>query len=361
LNILLKSFFFYKGVKFEKLLTAIVDIDDIKKFSPRQRFIDLLIEILLNSASHFVKKDVARGSSSFTAGFNINLTSSEVLELPDDNFKERIITFAMNSLKSFVNILKNLIINYKKLVVLSLNYNTQNPSNNLVPSSINLTQINFNNVLGNNIVYSNNKGININNITENFDYLITSKENINLVPTGQNSLNLKTCIYYIKRLLFLLSVYLNTYQGNNKKCFEFFLNVLEIFYELKNILFFKISVAVSLVNFIFSIKDLIIQCGEEAIIKIIFLILNIGWPNYENEIQKTFTESFNMKFKKFDMERIRISDKFMKREYLNLLTDTCCLYFVEKTNQGKTLFNVFNSIFKGKDMREIIFLDLIKW
>jgi hypothetical protein len=238
--------------------------------------------------------------------------------------------------------------------------------NNLVPTTIGVTQINFNNVLGNSIIYSNNKGININNITETFDYLITSKDTINIAPTGQNNINLKTCIYYIKRLLVLLSTYLNTYTQNNsvertKRSFDFILNVLELFYDLKGALYFKISLAISILNFIFSIKDLITQCGEEAVIKVIFLILNIGWPNYENEILKVFTENFNVKFRKFDLERIRISDKFMKREYVNLLADSCCLYFVEKSIQGKTLFNAFNSIFKGKDMRELIFLELVKW
>jgi hypothetical protein len=364
LNTLLKTFFFYKGVRFEKLLTAIIEIDDIKKYSNRQRFIDLLIEILLNSASHFVKRE-HKGNISFTSGFAVGSPTNEVIELSDESYKERIILFSLNSLKSFIGILKNLITNYKKLVVLSLNFNSGTP--NLVPASITVTQINFTNVLGNNIIYSNNKGININNITESFDYLITSKDTINIAPTGQNSLNLKTCIYYIKRLLFLLSTYMNTYISTNsgnekaKKSLEFVTNVLETFYELKGILYFKISLAISILNFIFSIKDLLVQCGEETVIKIIFLILNIGWPNYENEILKTFTESFNIKLRKFELERIRISDKFMKREYVNLLSDTCCLYFVEKSSQGKTLFNAFNSIFKGKEMREVNFLELVKW
>jgi hypothetical protein len=316
-----------------------------------------------------------RTSNASFSSLNVTLYSSEVIELTDDICKERIIAFCLNSLKSFVGILKTQVLNYKKLVVLALNHNTNNPNQNLVPSSIALTQINFNTLLGNNIIYSSLKSININNVTETFDYLITSRDNINIVTNNQ-SLNLKTCIYYIKRLFFLLNVYLTTYiipnftsnafnvsqNEKTKKSLEFILNVLDLFYEIRNILYFKISLAISMLTFIYSIKDLIIQCGEEAIIKIIFIILNIGWPNYEQDIQKTFTESFNMKFRKFELERIRISsDKFLKREYVNLIADTNCLYFVEKSTQSKTLFNVFNTIFKGKEMREIVFLDLVKW
>jgi hypothetical protein len=51
----------------------------------------------------------------------------------------------------------------------------------------------------------------------------------------------------------------------------------------------------------------------------------------------------------------------MKRDYVNMLSDTLCFYLVEKSIHGKTLFNVFNIIFKGKNMRELLFLDLVKW
>jgi hypothetical protein len=134
-----------------------------------------------------------------------------------------------------------------------------------------------------------------------------------------------------------------------------------MFYDMRNYLYYKTSLAISILNFIYSVKELIIGCGEEMIIKIIFLILNIGWPGNENEHLKIFTEHFNSKFRKFDCEKIRIVDKFMKREYVNLLSDICCIYFVEKSTQEKILLSVFNALFKGKDMRESLFLDLIKW
>ena len=93
------------------------------------------------------------------------------------------------------------------------------------------------------------------------------------------------------------------------------------------------------------------------------LIDYIIYTNIEiaNNQFKELLNQINFKFKKFENEKIRIIDKYMKREYINVLSDVCCVYFVEKSTQEKLLISVFNSLFKGKDMRETIFLDMIKW
>jgi hypothetical protein len=341
LNILLKNMFFYKSIKFEKLINVVIEIDDIKKYGGRQRFIDMIIEILINSSSHLNKPKQHLGD---------NL----VIDVNDDTLRDRIIVFTINSIKSFINILKNLIINYRKLVIVSTNFNQEGKNcvgtSQSIPNSI---QLNYTS----GIIYNNNKSININNITEHFEFNIGTNNIVNI--QSNNSISFKYSIYYLKRFLYLLSIYLTTCQ--TKKLNEYIIMVVDIFYEIRNFLYYKTSLAISMLNFIYSVKELIINCGEEIIIKIIFLILNVGWPGNENEYLKVFTEHFNIKFKKFDSEKIRIIDKFMKREYVNLLADICCIYFVEKSNQEKILLSVFNALFKGKDMRESVFLDLIKW
>jgi hypothetical protein len=67
-------------------------------------------------------------------------------------------------------------------------------------------------------------------------------------------------------------------------------------------------------------------------------------------------------------------EKQLKREYVNMLADICCFYFIEKSSQGKTIWNIINNIFKSSSsnpvfnmrtpisqIREIIFLDHCKW
>jgi len=452
----LKTTFFFKGLKLEKLLHTIIGINDIKKYSIRKRFIDLITEILTNSTFHLnVNKDINKDGGSLSNLNNINLISNASnsatnftssssnfninsnlpnfnlpsIEISDESLKEKIINFSINSLKSFQVMIKNMITNYKKIV---MNYlNLQNSAQsckselkhtatlkekdpNLVTSEIFTQSMTMNtnnpNMNPNNTNAILNLNIHINNITENFVENSQILTNLN----SQNSLsnvNLKLTVYYLKRILNLIAVYLSSinvqnnnfvnnnknlsgfygyntnfinfnnftnfnfsscfnnlnnnnnlinfnqnfsnyanftnYLNNQKKLNEGITALIEILTEMRSFCFFKLSIAVVILNFIISIKEIIISSGEENVIKMIFLILNIGYPNYEGEILKLFTENFNYKFKKFEIEKIRPGEKFMKREYVNLLSDTSLLYFIENSQHGRILMNILNLIFRN--------------
>lgn len=332
---------------------------------------DLIIDILVNSAYHFSKKS------------ELLTKTNEILEFIDDNIKEKILHFSINSLKSFVNIFKSLIINYKKALNATFSSNTSPNGAQAMPNPGVLS----NNTSGTNIGSSGlpRNTIQFNNINEALDSLNNGSQNSN--NHGQLNIPVRTLAYYIKRFLYMITTYLNTYHNSskdnpsgtaptntfsqnssysyiaekNKKLIDVTLSLSELMFEMRSLTFFKLSFAVSILNTIFSIREIIYLTGEDPMIKMIFFILNIGWPDYENEISKIFSENFNMKFKKFESEKVRSNEKPMKRDYVSMLGDICCLFLVEKSAFGKNLLNVFNLIFKGRNMREIIFLDMIKW
>ena len=130
----LKTTFFYKGLKLEKLLNTILGIDDIKKYSIRKRFIDLIIEILTNSTFHLISSAINTTSSSVSYFSNYTpispnnsqrelagIYNQPAIEVLDDSLKDRILTFSIFSLKSFSLMIKSMITNYKKIVMIYLN------------------------------------------------------------------------------------------------------------------------------------------------------------------------------------------------------------------------------------------------
>lgn len=394
LAIHLRTTFFFKGIKIEKLIQTIVCIDDIKKYATRKKFIDLLIEILVNTTYHLNNNylmGTSTGNFYSTDGSNFtnqNLISNNQkissqnclnnIEITDENLKEKILNFSMSSLKSFINIMKSMVNTYKKQSISML-------PNNFINTKQQMDSLSF------------ISSVNINLITEIIDSTSSGKEK-------EVYITFKMVVNYIKKILNLISIYFssipetteeklnlfgiknlnNFYSGNlkdtnltnnlyinngmpNKKINEYITCLLDILYDMKNLICFNQSLANSIFYLLLSIKDFLTQSGEENILKIIYLSLNIGWPIYENEILKLFSE-YNFKVKKFDLEKVKPAEKYMKREYTNLLADMVCVYFIEKSCHGRVLINIFNSLFKNINskgsstfMRENIFLDLSKW
>lgn len=386
LSIHLNTTYFFKGLKLERLLNVIVELDDIKKYATRKRFIDLIIEILINCSFHLnggsLSKDSSSGFNSLNIGSNTKenkVVQETIIEINDEFLKEKILNFSINGIKSFMNIIKSMMNTYRKIVTSSITPQINSNKN----STTSLEQC--------------TSSISINIVTENMDIYQTNNQ------TNTN-VNFKIVVYYIKKFLNLISIYLSTFQdsienlnvlinqknifnyysGNNinlinspnqsanKKLSELINTLIEILFDMRNLVLFKSSIAVSILFMIMNNKELFIQSGEDNIIKIIYLVLNIGWPNYENEISKYFTECFNIKNKKFENEKIRPQEKPIIKEYINFLADIVCLYFIEKSSQGRLLLNILNSIFKNNifnnnqrsnssTIRENIFLDLSKW
>jgi hypothetical protein len=396
LAIHLKTTFFFKGIKIEKLIQTIVGIDDIKKYATRKKFIDLLIEILVNTTYHLNNNSLIgniSSSSNFysTDGSNFsnpNLISNnqkissqtnlDNIEISDDTLKEKILNFSISSLKSFINIMRSMINTYKKQSFAML-------PNNLVNTKQQMDNMNF------------VSSVNINLITEIIDNTSSGKEK-------EVYITFKMVVNYIKKILNLISIYFsslpdageekfsllgiknlnNFYMGNlkeststnsmffntgiaNKKMNEYVNTLIDILYDMRSLIYYNQSLANSIFYLLLSIKDFLTLSGEDNILKIIYLSLNIGWPTYENEILKLFSE-YNFKVKKFESEKLKPPEKYMKREYTNLLADIVCVYFIEKSSHGRVLMNIFNSLFKNINskgsisfMRENIFLDLCKW
>jgi len=146
-----------------------------------------------------------------------------------------------------------------------------------------------------------------------------------------------------------------------KNMSNFYSNYLEALFDLTNLAYFKPSIAISILYTLFSLKEVISKFGDELILKTIFLVLNLGWSQYETEIYKVFNENFNLKFRKFDYEKIRSFETPLKREFINFLSDIVIYNLVDKISNGQNILSTFNSIMKNKTSRESIFLDICRW
>ena len=302
--------------------------------------IEIIIEILFNISFISNKKQVSNESKS----------PNEYIEISEENLKEKIINFCLNSLKSFINIFKTLI-NKKNI--------PENNRSNIVKSS---------------------------NSNDNLSQFLQSKSDL-----SQNY-NIKTIISYIKKFLSLLSVYFISIPAGTekdkekiKKYSDFAIIIIDMIYDMKTILKLKPSLITSVLYFIIKTKTAFMTFGNETSIKVIFLCLSIGWPNYENDLYKYFCENFNVKLKKFNETVTNSQVEFKKggnndassnytsnvnktekinehkKEYINFLADVACWYYFEHFYATKVVLKILGNVFKSKNGREKIFIDLIKW
>lgn len=353
MNYFLKNFYFYKSIRIERFLNSILHIGDIEKYLNRNRMIEIIIEVLFNisfiSGKKFVNLD-----SKFVNEF--------LFEITEDNLKEKIIQFCLNSLKSFINIFKQIL---NKKVTQETTYGTRSM---ITPSP---------------------RTLNASMIQDNPSLYTLSRSDI-----SQN-MNLKTVTTYIKNFLSLLSVYfLAIPQGAEKdkeklrKYSDFSNILLDMIYDMKIILKLKPSLITAILYFIIKTKGVFLTLNQEVIVKYIFLVLSLGWPYYENEIHKYFCENFNVKLKKFNeqpipnpsielkrgsgssdfssgasfssiINNVKINDN--KKEYIYFLADVAALYYFEHFQSTKTILKIFTNVFRQRSGREKIFVDMIKW
>ena len=309
--------------------------------------IEIIIEVLFNISFITNKKHI-----------NLeNTISNECLfELTEDNLKEKIILFCLNCLKSFINIFKSLM---NKKVVSEQNTKTQN---------------NFNTKL----IGSNNV------ISDSMSYLMMTRSEVN------QNFNIKAIVTYIKSFLSLLSVYFISIPIDSdkdkeklKKFNEYANMFIEIVYEMKMIMKIKSSIITSILYFLIKTKTVFLKLGNEMVVKAIFLLLGIGWPQYENEILKYFSENFNVKLKKFHESNQPLMDKRgnlydlsssssasviqtvkmneHKKEFISYLSDVASWYYLEHFSSNKIVLKILSNVFRTKNGREKIFTDLIKW
>jgi hypothetical protein len=347
LNYFLKNFYFYKSIKIEKFLISILQIGDIEKYLNRNRMIEIIIEVLFNISFITNKKHI-----------NLeNTISNECLfELTEDNLKEKIILFCLNCLKSFINIFKTLI---NRKIVPEQNTKSQNNVNTKIT--------------GSNAV-----------IPDSMSYMMMSRSEVN------QNFNIKAIVTYIKNFLSLLSVYfisipiLTDKDKEKLKKYTDYANMfIEMVYEMKTIMKIKSSIITSILYFLIKTKTVFLRLGNETVVKAIFLLLCIGWPQYENDIFKYFSENFNVKLKKFHESSQQTIDKKLnsfdftpftstsitqtvkmnehKKEFICYLADLACWYYFEHFSSTKIVLKILSNVFRTKYGREKIFIDLIKW
>ena len=341
LNYFLKNFYFFKSIQIEKFLNSILLIGDFNKYFDRNRKIEIIIEVLFNISFITNNKNLIDKK-------NDNYYQ---LEITEDNMKDRIIQLCLNSLKSFVKI--------------------------------------FMNFIEKNSLHENNR------ITNNFISLskesISSDTTFSLRNTEFPNDYVKTLIKYINNFISLLSVYfiaIPTINENDKeknlKNIDFAHTIIDLIYEMRFIFKIKPSLMTSILYFIIKPHEIFITLGQEVVVKIIYLLLSIGWPKYEDEIYKSFSENFKFKLKKFNELYVQRSNiirmgnadipiyqpvnlineskvKYQRREYNYHLTDLACCYYLNKFSLVKVVLKILNSIFKLNHHREKIFVELIKW
>lgn len=225
--------------------------------------------------------------------------------------------------------------------------NTNMQANSMLPSNTN-----FNNFSFNNNSYSNN-------YMQNQD-LSTSQKN--LLNLSSKILNNQNNFYNLESSGKEPQSGLSLGEAEKMKHLSaFYSSFLDSLYDMRNLAYFKPSVAVSVLYTLFSLKDVLSKFGDELILKTIYLVLSIGWSQYEGEIYKIFNENFNLKFKKFEYEKIRSFETLLKKEFINFLSDVVVFSLVDKISIGHNILATFNAIFKNKTSRECIFLDICRW
>ena len=234
-------------------------------------------------------------------------------------------------------------------------------------------------------------GHNSNTDIPNDKDLVTHNNNTNIRKSFNNSVNssnnsaegkqtISSFKGIIKKLISLLTIAFSTELPTNvdkvKKLSDLINNVVDLFTDYKMCLVIEPGLSIQLQHFFSYTMHNLIKLGDSTNFKIIFLCLNLSWPQYDKEIWKFFTETYTgIKFKKPEMERNKIKETLMcldensqrgnpksfKNQYINFLCDMNVIFLIENSQHNKTLVKILNSILKGQTQREEIMLYLIKW
>jgi hypothetical protein len=282
---------------------------------------------------------------------NLNLQS----ENGNNNSNNKIISQSLFNINFLSNLPKNENINLENLnneifSNLKQNYNYNSSPLNFLNNTINnlnssLTSSSINPNINKNFQELNNNQNEINN-NNFFNHTNNLTNKINNLNYDYNS-NKENNTNESERLKHLTNLYNNLF---------------EYLFDIRNLAYFKPSLSISILYTLFSLKDVISKFGNELILKTIYLALNIGWTQYETEINKIFNEIFNIKFKNFEYEKIRAFEPPLKKEFINFLSDIIVLSLINKTSNGNDILYALNTILKNKsNYRESILLDLCRW
>lgn len=306
---------------------------DIEKILSKIKIIDSIIEIL------YTLSFLVSSRKPHTSNFQ-QIKQNNMDEGNDDNLKEKIIQFILNSIKSLFNLMKTMVL--KKS-------NSDKNNLQLINRSIN-------------------------------------SENLQLNP----NCNHKTVVTYIKIFINLFSEYLNSYNSTSiekeklKKIAEIVYSFIDLLYDFKQILKLKSSILISIFNIINTNKELFSQIGQDLILKIIFSSISIGWSTLENEAYKLFTETFNMKLRKYheitipqqpadkkSLNQINLNEIMnqqtspkkseINREIIKFICSNTCIYYMNLSNKNKEIYKILIQLFRFKGETDKLFLDLIKW
>ncbi len=342
--IAIKSFFFLKDVNLDEFISIIVKDEDISKFSLNKDITHYILKIfsLLNNQinSNLIHDDIKINNQSI---------------------------FKLNNLTLTKKILSTLLNTWNKLNDENLSYLKNYPKTNFFETKFK----------DSNSIWSGQLTLNI-SLTYILEFIKIIKVYLFSFIEDFNSIKNKPS-FYSKQSSFNenLKDKLNKEYGNPD------LNIIIrdlIRYIMESLFFVFISkeYSLSIISLLFEIRDLLFNFGDEKIINIIYIILMIGWPYYQdnitNSFDKYFLTNFNMKqlkkdkyyqidFKNDNKEKTLLNSD-LGNEYLQFFCDITCLFYLEQIEFSKTMFDVLKNIFPEEEkqtVREKIFFSLAKW
>ena len=345
LNNQLKKVNFFVNLKLVSLVNALLSINDIKKFLFKPTFMEILLQTIYSLSSCFIKfhpciRDLMFKKSiinkyeySKIDKFYYNDIKQKKLNnhfiILDEQLSNKYLLFVLNSIKSLIN---SFLIEVKPND-LNKNTNTNNYlSNTSLKEITNLKNLSLSPKDKNTGFLSNifNRSNSNDKIMANEDaekkskdvyldklYLKKVKYDLRFghITKLLNSLHLYL-LQSFKELIDLNHLYnINTsdnknckdeiycnFKNNRKKLLEILNSVYDILCELTKICYFSLDLCISLINFLFCIKDILNYTKDDnIIIKYIYLVMIIVWTRYKNYILKYFNELFSLKFKNLNL------------------------------------------------------------
>ena len=338
----LKSFFFLKEVNLEELILIIAKDEDISKISLGKDITRCILEIF----------------SLLNYQLNTNLIS-------DDNIINNQSIFKIhNNYSLSTKIIFSLLNSWNKLNDENLSYLKNYPKQNFFDTKFNTVPI-----WTGQLTLSQSLSFICEFIKILKCYLFSLTDKFNKIK--------KEPSFYSKLSSFdeTLKEKLIKEYGNND------LNKIidEIIHFMMDSLFFVLiskEYSISIISLLYEIRDLIVNFGDDKILNVIYIILMIGWPTYQDNITNNFDKFF---FTKFNMRQIKkekyyqidlksenkdLLNSLIGNEYVQFFADITCLYYLEKIEFSKTMWETIKNIFPEKEKqknREIIFLSMVKW
>jgi len=344
--------YFFKNLKIDRILNILLNIEDMNNYSYNMKFIELVINILSNITIYLTNQKITHNLDS--------LNNEEILSC-EESYREKVVLLCYNSLKTSLQNLKDIV---------NQSYFTTGKKFGCKKAS----------QLSQSFLEPNLDQSFTNTYDQHFQKGNTRKTfNLNNMNDGDSSIS--TFKGVIKKLISLLSITFSTINDADKpekikKLGDYLNNIIELFTDYRMLLTLEPSLNICLQHFIFNTRHILVKLGDNNNYKIIYLCLNISWPQYEFEVWKLFTESFNLKFKKTEVEKNKLREslvssnndftggkrpKSIKNQYINYLCDMNVIYLIENSTNNKILVKILNSVFKGQTQREEIILYLLKW